>query len=74
MEHLYWWEEKFSVEKTVDTGTSRGICPIYEKYLSWCEDGCISFAEEIADEYGYSVERTKRGPDDEVCEFKFEKD
>lgn len=74
LEHLYWWEEGFSVEETGDTVTSRGVCPIYEKYPSWCEEGCVSFAEEIAEEFGYSVEREKRRPDDEECEFKFEKD
>ncbi|KXB00940.1 hypothetical protein AKJ41_03415 [candidate division MSBL1 archaeon SCGC-AAA259O05] len=73
LEHLYWWEEGSSVEETGDVITSRGICPIYERYSDWCEDGCVSFAEEIAEEYGYSVERAKKRPDDEVCEFQFEK-
>ncbi|KXA91844.1 hypothetical protein AKJ65_08330 [candidate division MSBL1 archaeon SCGC-AAA259E19] len=73
LEHLYWWEKEYSIEKTEDSIISRGVCPIYEKYPDWCENGCVGFAEDIADEYEYSVNRTKRRPNDEVCEFKFRK-
>lgn len=73
LDHLYWWEKDYKIKKTENTIISSGICPIYEKYPEWCEDGCLRFAQKIGDEYGYSVERTKRKPDEEICEFRFEK-
>ena len=74
LDHLYWWEKNFSIEKDEDKIVSQGVCPIYEKYPDWCDEGCLKFAENLAEEYEYSVERTKRKPEDEFCRFEFKKE
>ena len=74
LEHMFWWEEDFKIKVNEDGSIiSTGKCPIYKYYPKWCDDACMIFIERVAEKYGYKVERTKKMPESEICEFVFKK-
>jgi len=71
--HLFWWEENFQVSKEGGNIISRGSCPIYKYYPKWCDEACMIFIERIAEKFRFKVERSKRQPQSNICEFIFRK-
>ncbi len=63
----------FSSEIAENKMVTRSKCPIYKYYPLWCEKACVEFISSFTRTFSrrISVERVKKQPESEYCEFEF---
>jgi len=66
---------KFQYSSTMLNGklVTKSKCPIYKYYPPWCEKGCIEFISTFTRTFNrrINVERIKKQPESDFCEFEF---
>ncbi len=65
---------EFSADLNGEKLVTRSKCPIHEHFRIYCERYCVDFVRGFARAYGVEkVRMVKRQPNDDHCEFEFER-